>query len=322
MSRSRRRCAWTLWLTLSLLPVGAGRVEARAATPSQPAASGRVDIGGGRRLYYECRGTGTPTVVLESGLRNTAEAWKVTFDPPRGSVMDGVAGFTRVCAYDRPGTTWGVVERSRSDPVPMPRTARDAADDLRALLRTIPVRGPVVLVGHSTGGLIARLFARTHPGRVVGMVLVDAISERVQTLMTRAQFRLYDKVLLTRPPPALKGYRDLETIDFVTSFDQMRDAEASRRHCWVPTTVISKGLPFDLGGVAGLPSGFPGVVERAWRGNQRYMVGLTDGTRHVVARRSSHYVQLSQPALVVDAIRDVVKDAGPRFKTCQGPPLG
>ena len=105
-----------------------------AASPAGSAAqsdfAGFVDIGAGRRLYLECRGTGSPVVVLEAGYRSSARIWSEDLHQsgaPRTMVLAGVAVFTRVCAYDRPGTVAAVndsVRQSRSDPVPMPRTAR------------------------------------------------------------------------------------------------------------------------------------------------------------------------------------------------------
>src|SRR6266478_9858216 len=94
--------------------------------------AGLVDIGGGRKMYLECRGTGSPTVVLLAGLKASAEDWNIA-EKPVPTVFAEVAKFTRVCAYDRPGTP--VVEKpSRSDPVRQPTTAEDAVADLHALL--------------------------------------------------------------------------------------------------------------------------------------------------------------------------------------------
>ncbi|HSA66445.1 MAG TPA: hypothetical protein VLE24_02140, partial [Methyloceanibacter sp.] len=84
------------------------------------------------RSISSARGTGSPPVILEAGLRNRADIWSVK--PDAGTaVFPEVAAFTRVCAYDRPGTTLGVDQFSRSDAVPMPRTAADAVADLHAL---------------------------------------------------------------------------------------------------------------------------------------------------------------------------------------------
>ena len=83
---------------------------------------------------------------------------------------------TRVCAYDRPGTPVGE-SPSRSDPIEQPATAEGIVEDLHALLAAADVTEPIVIVGHSAGGLAARLFAATYPDAVAGIVLVDALSE-------------------------------------------------------------------------------------------------------------------------------------------------
>jgi pimeloyl-ACP methyl ester carboxylesterase len=99
--------------------------------------------------------------------------------------MPALARFTRVCAYDRPGTI-GVdpLDRSRSDPVAQPSTAQDAVADLHALLRAAQVPDPYVLAGHSLGGLFVRLYAATYPDEVAGLVLVDATSEHLRAALT------------------------------------------------------------------------------------------------------------------------------------------
>ena len=121
--------------------------------------SGWFDIGG-RRLFLRCVGHGSPTVVFEGGL---------TTDWYRRS-QNQVAPFTRVCSWDHPNGP-----RSRSDPAPTPRTARDFVADLHALLRVARVPGPYVLAGHSNGGLYSQLYASTHPRQVAGLVLIDAV---------------------------------------------------------------------------------------------------------------------------------------------------
>jgi hypothetical protein len=93
--------------------------------------------------------------VLEAGFRTRADLWSddlIQPEAPRTMVFPGVAAFSRVCAYDRPGTTTvieGELLPSRSDPVAMPRTAAESVDDLHALLEAADVPGPYVLVGHS-----------------------------------------------------------------------------------------------------------------------------------------------------------------------------
>ena len=127
--------------------------------------AGSVDIGGGRKMYLECRGSGSPTVVFVAGLKGSAEDWNIA-EKQAPTVFAEVAKFTRVCAYDRPGTPVGE-KPSRSDPVQQPTTAQDAVSDLHALLSAAKEPTPYVMVGHSYGGLVAKaLRAHLPPRRV------------------------------------------------------------------------------------------------------------------------------------------------------------
>lgn len=122
--------------------------------------AGLVDVGGGRRMYVECAGQGAPTVVLVSGLDVAGDLWDSPLGPePR--VFPEIAKTNRVCVYDRPGTTRAIEGggASRSDPVPQPTTTADAVDDLRAVLTAAEIDRPIVLVGHSYGGIVSRLYA-------------------------------------------------------------------------------------------------------------------------------------------------------------------
>ena len=109
-----------LWrmLALAVIALPALLTSAQAAEPiaTHGDLAGLIDIGGGRKIYLECKGTGRPPVILEAGLRNRADIWSVKPDAG-AAVFPEVADFTRVCAYDRPGTTLGTDQFSRSDPV-------------------------------------------------------------------------------------------------------------------------------------------------------------------------------------------------------------
>jgi pimeloyl-ACP methyl ester carboxylesterase len=283
---------------------------AGAATPDSPIKQGDfagvVGIGNGRTIYIECHGRGSPTAILEAGLRSRSDFWSERTDdtPPGPTVLAGVAEVTRVCAIDRPGTTLGPTDFSRSSPVPMPRTAAGAVADLHATLEAARVPGPYVLVGHSTGGLISRLYAADHPRDVAGMVLVDALSEFLQGPLDGAQTAAYDE--LNNGPLEGVDYPDLEQILFRPSFAEMRRAERRRPLRDIPLSVISRGGPLPL--PAGLPAGLTtAVVERAWRKAQAGLARLTPHAVHVIAKRSSHYVMFTQPKVIVDQVRRVVR---------------
>jgi pimeloyl-ACP methyl ester carboxylesterase len=295
-------------VVVSIVAPGAG-----AATPDEPLRkgdfAGSFGIGHGRTIYLECYGEGSPTVILDAGLRNGAAFWSQRADgtPPGPTVLPGVARFTRVCGYDRPGTiltSSPPIEFSRSSPARMPRTAADAVSDLRTLLKVAKVPGPYVFVSHSFGGLIDRLYAATYPRQVAGVVLVDALSEYFQEPLNPAQMAAYSA--LNNAPVEGIDYPELERIRFVRSFTQMRRARRNHPLRDIPLSVISKGLPFGI--PEGLPGGLtPAVVERAWRRAQAKLAGLAPDAVHVIATRSSHYVMLAQPKLIIDQARRVVR---------------
>src|SRR5262245_10897674 len=115
--------------------------------------AGLVDIGG-RGLYLECQGRGSHNVILQSGYGNAGDIWNLAEAYPP-AVMQGVCTFTRVCAYDRPGSLRLAADSplpSRSDPVAMPRSGADVVDELHTLLIKAGEPGPHIMVGHSLGG--------------------------------------------------------------------------------------------------------------------------------------------------------------------------
>ena len=110
-------------LFLLLVPLLTALDPAPAHAAGSEDFAGLVDIGGGRKMYLECRGAGSPTVVFVSGLKASAEDWNIA-ERQAPTVFAEVAKFTRVCAYDRPGTPVGE-KPSRSDQCgsrPRPRT--------------------------------------------------------------------------------------------------------------------------------------------------------------------------------------------------------
>jgi pimeloyl-ACP methyl ester carboxylesterase len=265
-----------------------------------------VDIGG-RKIYLQCRGSGSPTVILESGYRDRADPWSLNLFDVAGAtmVLPGVAAFTRVCTYDRPGTAIvldDVLRPARSDPVPMPRTAADVVAELNALLRAAKIPGPYVLVGHSFGGLFVRLYASVHPARVAGLVLVDALSEGVRARMTGDQWATYVRLAFIEAPPALAAYKDLETIDPGPASAAMAAARPLRR---IPAVVLSKGKPFAL--APDFPPALADALNAAWSAAQNELASRVHALRHTVAARSAHYIQLQQPELVTNAIEQVVQ---------------
>jgi pimeloyl-ACP methyl ester carboxylesterase len=158
---------WTgkalLWLVVALVVLAVvGAIYQAIATERDERAyppPGHLVNVGGYSLHINCVGEGSPTVILESALGAMSAHWV--------RVQQVVAETTRVCAYDRAGMGW-------SEPGPEPRDARQISSELHTLLKDADTEGPYVLVGHSYGGLYARMYAARYPNEVAGVVLVDS----------------------------------------------------------------------------------------------------------------------------------------------------
>jgi pimeloyl-ACP methyl ester carboxylesterase len=296
---------------------------AASPVPASGDFAGLVDIGG-RSLYLECHGQGSPTVILEAGLLSRSDIWSRDYQEPAGQrtmVLPGVATFTRVCAYDRPGTI-GEVDpdldpsgplfySSRSDAVPQPRTAQEMVADLYALLGAADVPGPYVLVGHSAGGLVVRLYASTYPDEVAGMVLVDATPEdvwlRFQEALTPAQWTEFEALTVTNQE-LQEAYPEAERLWTAPlaadpSTRQVRQAQVDAPVRPMPLAVLSHGIPF----AAPFPGWPSETMEGLMLARQDDLAQLVPNARHLVATESGHDIHQHQPELVIDAIREVVE---------------
>jgi pimeloyl-ACP methyl ester carboxylesterase len=138
--------------------------------PAYTHAQRLIEVEPGRRLNLYCSGEGAPTVVFVSGLADDTSAW--------ARVQPAIAAHTRACSYDRAGISY-------SDAGRRPADSANIVDDLHRLLNAASIKPPYILVGHSMGGMHARLYADSYLTEVAGMVLVDSADEDVQENMWR-----------------------------------------------------------------------------------------------------------------------------------------
>ena len=260
-----------LALLASLGLVACGSSPVPAPSPSPTLEGGRADVGG-YELAYECRGQEEPTVILEAGLGAAGTEEFFGF-------LDQIAGTTRVCTYDRAGT--GVSdERPAGEHV----TATLMAEELHRLLEALEVPLPVVLVGHSYGGMPVRAFEGTYPNDVAGIALIDVSSE--------PEVPVYERL---DAGPWIDG---TDRIDIRATVRELRAADDLGD---MPLIVVTAGIIEDEW-LATVPK----LAARA----QARLAGLSSNAIHVVAPDSGHFVHEDAPDVVLAAIKEVVAAAG------------
>lgn len=280
-----------------------------------------VDVGG-YSLHLHCSGRGTPTVLLESGLDPSGSlSWS--------RVQGPVSEFTRVCAYDRAGILW-------SESGPRPRDGRQIVAELDALLSNSGESPPLVLVGHSHGGLYTRLFTDEHPEDVAGLVMVDAshpeMMERLPDELARppemsrvllAVFWLANHTGLSRlllGSGTREAYPDsimpvLGRFELQSAAAVLAEAEAvpgtdrAARETGpfgdLPLIVLVRGNEMDPA-MMRISEEQARQLDALWLELQEELAELSTSGRLQVVSGADHYVQLDRPDVVIEAIREVV----------------
>jgi pimeloyl-ACP methyl ester carboxylesterase len=302
-------------LTTSALMVGCSNI----ANPSNLPPNGTLVDVGGSKLDLFCQGTASgSTVILDAGNGETSLTWTL--------VQPEVAKFSRVCAYDRAGYAWSEAStNARSVPV--------MVDELHALLKGAGIQGPVVLVGHSLGGIIARQYAAKYSGDVSGLVLVDSAHEaqfqRLPASVVEAtasglnQLKTAEQliglglsgIVSTMVPLEKRLPADIAEKDCALMLADPKQVAATRRELEelmkgdtppvatlgaLPLVVLSRGKA-----EAGMDDATTVQKERVWTTMQLELAALSSRTHHVIAKGSGHGIQLDEPQVVIDAIREV-----------------
>jgi pimeloyl-ACP methyl ester carboxylesterase len=309
-------------------PVPATGEDRRLLSYVQP--SQLVDIGG-RRINLYCTGIGGPAVILMAGLSSWSPVWYKT--------QPEIAKRARVCAFDR--ASYGF-----SDPATQPQILSDTVNDLHAALKAADVPTPYVLVGHSLGGLEARLFAQRWPQEVAGMVLLDT-SPAAEFLIEASQPGYdegdgkegYTSRMLKCALLAARGPLDPSSPEYEhCSIGLPGDTPAALRKIWpsfftadhaiAQVTLLSSlymhrydgadhlhlgdkplvVLSADVGwGLSGPVGSFWRAYRKLWLAQHEALAHLSSRGVHRVIEHSGHEIQLDNPQAVVDAVDEVLR---------------
>lgn len=276
---------------------------------------GKIYTVNGHKMRIDCTGSGSPTLILDAGLGNDGLIW--------GKVQSELSKTTRVCSYDRAGFGW-------SDATSGPQDANHISDQLHGLLQQAAITGPIVLMGHSIAGLYIRAYASRYPHQVAGLIFVDG-STPLQQDRGPADLRAYEnktaktEYLLLRLTVPLGLLRDLGQCSqapqglptgsgrmlaedncephmaaVINEMDNFRQSGNETLHTGpygdLPVLIFSQ----DPNGPR--PSQVSANIWRelslVWNEMQEDLKHLSTRSERIIAKGSSHYVQLDRADLL------------------------
>ncbi len=225
-------------------------------------------------------GIGTPTVVFEAGLGNGKRTWGQVFGP--------ISEMTRAIAYDRAGY-------GQSEPSNQPRDGLRIVMELRAMLQTEGIEPPYVLVGHSLGGTYMKLYAKTYPREVAGMVLVDA---RHAEFSQRCRQFGVPRIFYELPEPLLAMFSPTSRLELEAAPLTLKQARRAGPFPEVPLIVLTQG---------GASGKWSSGLAKVWEASQRNLAKMSKLGRIKVCDDAGHNVHLDRPEVVVQAVLNVIR---------------
>jgi pimeloyl-ACP methyl ester carboxylesterase len=268
--------SWRIYLSLFILFVTAIAIPRSASQANQ--AAQLVEVGA-YKMFLDCRGTASgSTVILETGTGDSSEVWS--------AVQKQVAEFARACSYDRLGL-------GKSDKPAQPRTADEIVNDLHRLLTVARVPAPYVMVGHSIGGIYVRKYSALYPTEVTGIVLVDSAHEeqfaRVAEISREWAARISSRF------PADEQHRQ----GFLSGKERLT------WHFDAPLVVIEHAEK----PLSAAPDPMAQQSEVVFHVLQKDLAGRSKYGQLREAKSSGHYIQRDEPELVVQSIKDVIRES-------------
>jgi pimeloyl-ACP methyl ester carboxylesterase len=272
----------------------------------------------GHLMRMQCMGWGSPTIVLEAGGGNDGMTWV--------GIQPKLALHTQVCSYDRAGTGW-------SDSGPSPRDADHVATDLHGLLASAHIHTPVVLMGHSMGGLFIRDYAAHYPAEVAGLVFEDSSTplqnrqpayRAFEEPRKGTRFDLFiDEATLDIGIPRLLGACS-GRFDRVKGIDQRIFYED---RCHEPFQAMQAEMDaFDVSGQETVNTGpfgdmpililfhdlaidasdIPQSLIEETQANQNAFLKLSTRSRRVIVKKSGHFIHIDRPDVVEREVGDFI----------------
>jgi pimeloyl-ACP methyl ester carboxylesterase len=263
-----------------------------------------VDVGG-HKLHLLTMGerkSGQPVVVMEAGVASSSLDWQL--------VQPKVAEFAQTVTYDRAGYGW-------SEKGTDPRSPQQIATELHTLLHNAGVEPPYVLVGHSFGGIYIRLFVEAYPDEVAGLIFVESsVPSMIKTINTQPEIDRLKRVSRLKTIGLVRLMLS-RILNHVNHLEGAARAQYFAFNMLNSDNVIREALPMYEGVTLKDAVDAPVIVisrepfeelasEQRWQEYQQELVKLSSDSRQIFASSNTHYPALSEPELVIRAIREIL----------------
>jgi pimeloyl-ACP methyl ester carboxylesterase len=305
-----------LWLGASLATLLALMLVGYIYEPIAEAADAKaypppgqlVDVGG-HRLHINCTGAGSPTVIIEAGLGDWSTSWAAYVQPE-------VAKITRVCTYDRAGMGW-------SEAGPLPRDAAQSAKELHTLLQKANIPEPYVMVGHSLGGLLVRVFVHDYASEIAGVVLVESMNPEKFTRSPEIQAQSESR---SQPFSLQAALARFGVIRLLVKVPGIAPSLSPNEEAYYPLYIRPQSFQATDNESQGMPAAgaqavavknfddLPLIVltaklnnNLAWQEQQTELLQLSSNSQHLFAENSGHNIQADEPSAAVAAIVQMVE---------------
>ncbi|MFT4414239.1 alpha/beta fold hydrolase [Fredinandcohnia humi] len=320
-----------IFLIILLLLLGASftyeKIMQSKAQEQYPPPGKLVDVGG-YDLHILQQGTGSPTIIFETGSGAPSTYWK--------NIVSELPSNVTVITYDRAGYNW-------SDKHVTKRTGENIVKELHTALDKLDLKEPYIFVGHSIGGLYTRLYAKMYPSEVAGMMLLDARSENfgeksdqilvdagvdpatfgttpvglIKALRTTGLLRVFKEPIFGNYYESKEEVNEAINLMFTTKFlnamkeenellylveENLKDQHLGN----IPLTVVAKGVPSDLT-TMGLSKEASTLYEDIWMEEQQSLAGLSSNSKFLIADKSGHDIAIDEPELVLKELEDLIE---------------